>query len=97
MTTLCVTLSLTLFALGGADLIDGFCLKTLSFGKSTAILEPILDTIGVSLDVAGMMCEESGRRLSVYSALYYILQGFIISPPRLKKEREKKAKTKGKN
>jgi hypothetical protein len=33
MATLCVALSLTLFALGGVDLTGGFCLRPLSFGR----------------------------------------------------------------
>jgi hypothetical protein len=34
--TLCVALSLALFALGGADPTGGFCLRTLSIDRSTA-------------------------------------------------------------
>jgi hypothetical protein len=35
LATLCVALSLTLFALGGADPIRGFCLQTLGFSRLT--------------------------------------------------------------
>jgi hypothetical protein len=38
LATLCAALSLTLFALGGADLTGGFCLRTLSFGRPTTIV-----------------------------------------------------------
>jgi hypothetical protein len=33
LATLCVTSSLALVALGGYDLSEGFCLRTLSFGR----------------------------------------------------------------
>jgi hypothetical protein len=39
LATLCVTLSLTLFDLGGIDLTSGFCLRTLSFGNCGAHFE----------------------------------------------------------
>jgi hypothetical protein len=58
LATLCVILSLTLFALGGTDLIDRFCLRTLSFGKPTIIMLPMLDMVAVSHDVEGMVCKE---------------------------------------
>jgi hypothetical protein len=48
-----VSLSLTLFALGSADLGGGFCLRTLSFGRPKAILEPVLDTVVVSCVAVG--------------------------------------------
>jgi hypothetical protein len=38
LATICVTLSLALFALGDADLTDGFCLRTLNFGRPTTIV-----------------------------------------------------------
>jgi hypothetical protein len=59
LTTLCVTLSRTLFALGGTDPTGGFYLKTLSFAGPSAIMGPVWDTIDVSCAVvAGTMCEE---------------------------------------
>jgi hypothetical protein len=61
LVTLCVTLSLTLFALGSADLSGGFSLGTLSFGRPTVIVGPILDTFVVSRDAEGTVCEELGR------------------------------------
>jgi hypothetical protein len=48
-----------------------------------AIVGPILDTVVVSCDVEGTMRGESGRRVSVYNTLYYVLQGSIASHPQL--------------
>jgi hypothetical protein len=45
LATLCVALSLALFAQGGADLADRFCLKTLSYSRPKVIMGPFLDTV----------------------------------------------------
>jgi uncharacterized integral membrane protein len=58
LATYYVTLSLTLFALGGADLTDEFCLRTLSFSGLTVIVGLILGTVVVSHVVEGGICEE---------------------------------------
>jgi hypothetical protein len=58
LATLCVTLSLALFALGGADPTGRFCLRILSFVRPTTIVRPIFDTVVVSLGVEGMVCDE---------------------------------------
>jgi hypothetical protein len=78
-----VALSLALSALGGADPTGGFCLGTLSSRRPTVIVGPILDMVVVFHVVEGMMCEESGRCVSVYNTLYCVLQGFAALPPRL--------------
>jgi hypothetical protein len=65
LATLCVTLSHTLFALGGADSTDGFCHRTLSYSRSTTIVGPILDTVDVSHFVMGTLCEELGRHVNM--------------------------------
>jgi hypothetical protein len=83
LTILCITLSLALFSLGGADSASGFCLRTLSFSRPTTIVGPILDRVVVSHDVKGMTCDETGRHVSIYNALYCILQGPVSSLPRL--------------
>jgi hypothetical protein len=48
-----------------------------------AIMGPILNTVTVSRDVEGTMCEELVRHVSIYNTLYCILQGSIASPPQL--------------
>jgi hypothetical protein len=48
LATLCVTLSLALIALGSAYSTGGYCLRTLSNSRPTAIVGPILDTVVVS-------------------------------------------------
>jgi hypothetical protein len=58
LTTLCVALSLALFALGRADLVGGFFLRTLS-------VRPVLATVVVSHTVEGLICKESRRRVRV--------------------------------
>jgi hypothetical protein len=58
LATLCVALSLALFALGGADPTGGFCLRNLSFSKPMAIMGPVLDTVVIFHDIEGMVCEE---------------------------------------
>jgi hypothetical protein len=64
--TLCVILSLALFALGGTDPTIRFCLRTLSFGRPTTIVGTILDTVAISCAVvADSMCEELGRRVNM--------------------------------
>jgi hypothetical protein len=72
--TFCVTLSLALFALGGADLTGRFYPQTLSISRPTTIMRPILDMVAISRAVEGMVCEESERCVNVYNALYCILQ-----------------------
>jgi hypothetical protein len=57
-------------ALGGAEPAGEFCLRTLVFIRPTTIVGPILDTVAVSRDVAGTMCEESVRRVNVSNTLY---------------------------
>jgi hypothetical protein len=49
LATLCVALSLTLFALGGVDPTEGFYIQTLSFSRVMIIVGPILDTVVASL------------------------------------------------
>jgi hypothetical protein len=49
LATLCVALSLTLFALGGVDPTEGFYIQTLSFSRVMIIVRPILDTVVTSL------------------------------------------------
>jgi hypothetical protein len=60
LATLCVDLSLTLFALGNSNSTCGFCIKTLTCCRPTAIMGPILDKVGVSCNVEGASCEELG-------------------------------------
>jgi hypothetical protein len=57
--------SLILFAQGGAELTGGFCLKTLSYCGPTSIMGPILNTVVVSHDVAGVSCEELGWHVNM--------------------------------
>jgi hypothetical protein len=57
LATLCVSFSLTLFALGGADLTGRFCLRTLSFGRPTTIMRPIWDTFTISHAVIADVCK----------------------------------------
>jgi hypothetical protein len=83
LATLCVALSLALFALGRADLVGGFFLRTLSFSRPMTSVRPILATVVVSHAVEGQICKESRRRVRVYNTVYCILQGPIASPPRL--------------
>jgi hypothetical protein len=40
-----------------------------------------LDTVGISLGVEGVVCEEQEGHVNVYNVLYYVLQGSRISPP----------------
>jgi hypothetical protein len=59
LATLCVTLYLTLVALGSIDPSSGFHLRTLSFGKPHDNRGPVGDTTSISCDVvAGTMCEK---------------------------------------
>jgi hypothetical protein len=58
--TLCVTSSLSLFALGGSDLTGGICLRTLSCCRPTVIMGPVLDTVAISRDVEGASFKEFG-------------------------------------
>jgi hypothetical protein len=48
LTTLCVALSLVLFARGGADPAGRFFHRTLSYSRPTTIMGPILDTVAIS-------------------------------------------------
>jgi hypothetical protein len=59
LATLCVVLSLTLFALSGADLTGGFCLRTLSFSSPWQSCG-ILDMVAASHVVEGVIFEEQG-------------------------------------
>jgi hypothetical protein len=59
LATVYVILSLALFALFGADSTGGFCLRTLSFSKPTAIVGLIFDMTVVSHAVQGPIHEES--------------------------------------
>jgi hypothetical protein len=52
LATLCVALSDALCAMCGTDLIGGFCLITQNFAGPSSIVEPILDMVTVSRDVA---------------------------------------------
>jgi hypothetical protein len=61
LATLCVALSLTLFARGDADPAGGFYLRTLSNSRPMSIMGPVLDTIFASLAVVGTSCEELGE------------------------------------
>jgi hypothetical protein len=81
--TLCVALSLALFALDVTDLTSGFCLRTLCYRKPMTIMGPVLNTVVVSHVVEGTLCEESRGHVNAYNDLYCILQGSIASLPRL--------------
>jgi hypothetical protein len=65
LATLCVALSLALFALGGTDPTSRFCLGTLSYCMPTTIAGPIFDMVVVSHDVASVSCEELGCRVNM--------------------------------
>jgi hypothetical protein len=65
LATLCVAMSLVLFAQGSTDLTGGFCLQTLSYSKPTAIMGPILDTVIISCSVVGTSCEEYVRQVNL--------------------------------
>jgi hypothetical protein len=58
LATLYVALSFILSTLGCADPTGGFCLRTLSFSRPTAIVGPILDMVAISSVVQCMICEE---------------------------------------
>jgi hypothetical protein len=73
LATLCVSLPLALFALGGADPTDGFCLSTLSSSRPTVIVGPVLDTVVVFRAIEGTIGKESRGHVNVYNTLYYIL------------------------
>jgi hypothetical protein len=72
LATSCVDLSLALFALGGSNPSGGFRLQTLSIGRPTVIVWPILDTVVISLSAEGMICEEQEGCLNIYSVLYCV-------------------------
>jgi hypothetical protein len=91
LATVCVALSLALFALDGANSVGGFHLRTLSIGRPKPIMGPILDMVVISyVAIWGMMCEESGRRVNVYNALYCVLQrarcfaSLVVTPRAMK-------------
>jgi hypothetical protein len=65
LATLCVALPLPLFALGGAYLTGEFCLRILSYSKSTIIMGPNLDMVVVSPDIVGISCEELGWHVNI--------------------------------
>jgi hypothetical protein len=65
LATLCIALSLALFSLGGVDPTGGFCLRTLSYSRPTAIMGPILNTVVVSHTIVGTSCEELRRRVNM--------------------------------
>jgi hypothetical protein len=65
LATLYVALSLTLFAWGGADPTDGFCLRTLSCSWPTTIMGPVLDTVSISHTVVGTSREEMERHVNM--------------------------------
>jgi hypothetical protein len=65
LATLYVALSLTLFALGGANPTGGFGLITLSYSRPMIIVGPILNTVVVSCIVVGTLCEALGRRVNM--------------------------------
>jgi hypothetical protein len=100
LATLCLALSLALFALGGADLTSAVCLRALSFGKSTAIVGPVLDTVVISHDViVGMVCEESGRHVNI-GLLHLLLcltraHCLLVSFPVPEKRERERERTKG--
>jgi hypothetical protein len=64
LATLCVDLSLTLFALDSSNSTGGFCIKTLTYCRPTTIMGPILDKVGVSCNVEGTSCEELEWRVN---------------------------------
>jgi hypothetical protein len=58
LATYCVASSLALFTRGGTDSAGEFCLQTLSYCRTMAIMGPILDTVVVSHDVVVALCKE---------------------------------------
>jgi hypothetical protein len=65
LATLYIILSLTLFALGSAVQTGWFCLRTLSFGRMTTIMGPILDMVDVSgAVIASVMGKKLGRHVN---------------------------------
>jgi hypothetical protein len=67
-------MSLALLPLSSANPVGWFCLRTLSFGRPTLCLEPILDSVVVScVVIARMMCNQSGRHVNVGS-LHHLLR-----------------------
>jgi hypothetical protein len=75
LATPCVASSHALVALGSSNPTSGFHLSTLSIGRPTTIVRPILDIVSISLGVEGVVCEEQEGRVNVYIALYCILLG----------------------
>jgi hypothetical protein len=65
LATLCVALSLALFAQGSTDPTGGFYLQTLSYCRHTSIMGPVLDTVVVSHDVVGASCEKLGWHVNM--------------------------------
>jgi hypothetical protein len=72
-------LSLTLFYRGGVDLTVGFCLRTLSYSRLTAIVGPILDTIVVSCVVLGLSWEKLGRHINM-GLLHPFTVSSVVTP-----------------
>jgi hypothetical protein len=79
LVTLCVTLSLTLFALGDADLTSGFCLKTLSFSRPTTIVGPILDIVVISHAMEGPVHEELGACKHIRRTLMHYAKSHCLA------------------
>jgi hypothetical protein len=65
LATLRVAFSPALFSWDGIDLVDGFCLRTLSYSMLTIIMGPILDTVAISHARVGTSCEELGSRVNM--------------------------------
>jgi hypothetical protein len=70
----CVIVYLALLALGGIDLTDGFCLRTLSFGRPTTIARPILDMVAVSHAIVVTSCKELGWHVNM--GLLHLVRGY---------------------
>jgi hypothetical protein len=78
LATLCVTLSLALFALGDADSTGGFCLRTLRFGRPMTNVGPILDVVVIPRAVVvGTTCEESWRCVNM--ALLFLVRAHCFT------------------
>jgi hypothetical protein len=83
LATLCVTLSLTLFALGGADLAGGFCLRTLSFGRPMPNRGTYFEYSCHIPCYSGHDVRGVGEASKRIQHLYCVFQGSIASPPPL--------------
>jgi hypothetical protein len=59
LATLCVALSLSLFALGGSNPTGRFYLRTMSFTGPSAIMGLVWDSVAIScVVIVGAMCKE---------------------------------------